>query len=171
MITLLAMLSARAQEDYPACEAPPLTAPPSALSVAWVSPLGRRARGSSWLYVVPTADLRGFAHGEGKEQVGRTLQWLGLRKNAKNPHRRYKVVVFDTTPEELCRPLWSDDAVVDGVRVCDENRSGPDGAYEGCGWATDLSDGEPSIQVYRAQWRLLAVDGFCVLPLDRFLSR
>lgn len=170
MIALFAVLSAHAQDDE-ICEAPPLTAPPSALSVAWVSPLGRRARAGSWLYVVPTSDLRAFAEGEGKGQVGRTLQWLGQRRTAKDPHRRYKVVVFDTSPDELCRPIVSDDATLDGVRPCDVNHAGPDGAYDGCGFATDRADAEPSVQLYRAQWRLLSVDGFCVLPFDRFLTR
>lgn len=169
MIALVALLSAHAQDEV--CDLAPLKTPSTNLSVAWVSPLRSRAGANEWLYVVATSDLRAFAAGEGERQVGRTLQWLGLRRTAKTPARRYKVVVFDTSPDELCRPIASDAAVLEGVRPCEENRSGPDGSYVGCGFATDRADGRPSVQVYRAPWRLLSVDGFCVLPLDRFLTR
>ena len=167
MIALLAAV-AFAQDDA-VCDTSGFTAPPATLSVAWVSPLRKRAGANAWLYVVPTSDLRAFAAGEGKGAAGRTLQWLGLRRTSKEPRRSYKVVVFEATADDLCRPVATTEEELGGVRACDENRSGPDGAYDGCGFATDRADGQPSVQLYRAQWRMLSVDGFCVLPLDRFL--
>jgi hypothetical protein len=166
MIAFLAALSAHAQDE---CDTSALTEPPEALSVAWVSPLRKRAGANSWLYVVSTADLRTFA--DAHPDVGRTLQWLGMRRTAKAPRRQYKVVVFDTAPGELCRPVVTDQETLAGVVTCDESRSGPDGSYVGCGLATDRATGSPSVQLYRGQWRVLSVDGFCVLPLERFVSR
>jgi hypothetical protein len=152
------------------CDASRWTAPPDAMSVAWVSRLGDRARNTEWLYVVPTADLRAFVAGDGKGDLVRTLQWLGLRRSDKPPTGRYKVVIFDTAPAELCRPVASTEPALAGVVPCDEDHSRPRGAYDGCGALTDLRTGKPSVQVYRGQWQTLAADGFCVLPADRFLS-
>jgi hypothetical protein len=164
-------VAALAQE---VCDVPELSEPDDALSVAWVSPLGKHARGKAWLYVVPTSDLRAFGK-EADGNIGRVLQWMGMRRKAKAPTRRYKVVVFDTTPDAICRPIEPSKEgsiePISGVRPCDEDHRGAQGQYEGCGFLTDRSNGEPSIEVYRAQWNALANNGFCVLPLERFLGR
>jgi hypothetical protein len=165
--------AAEAQDD-PTCAAPPLTEPGSSLSVAWVSPLGKRARGKAWLYVVPTADLRAFAAADGKEVV-RLLQWAGVRRSSRPPRRQYKVVVFDVSADRICRPVVAAPGDLEagrlaGVAPCDEDHAGPHRKYEGCGWITDLATGEPSIQAYRARWNDLAVNGFCLLPLERFVG-
>ncbi|MEQ1503732.1 MAG: hypothetical protein ABMB14_15945 [Myxococcota bacterium] len=170
MIAWLVVRSAFAQATCPST--PELVAPPPAVSVAWVSPLGRRARGKAWLYVVPTADLRAYAQDPSHPDAARVLQWLGARRSGKPPSRRYKVVVFDTRPEAICRPIRladGADPALAGVPACDEDHAGPQGRYAGCGWATDQATGQPSIQVYRAQWNTLAANGFCLLPFDRFL--
>ncbi|MEQ1569087.1 MAG: hypothetical protein ABMA64_25850 [Myxococcota bacterium] len=156
-------------EGAPECALDSLDPPPQQLSVAWVSPLRKRARNTAWLYVVPTRDLRAFAEGEGKGDPVRTLQWLGLRRSDRPPGRRYKVVIFDVASEHLCRPVVAA-GEVGGVVACDADHAGPDGRYEGCGTATDTRTGRASIAVYRAQWQALASDGFCLLPLERFLA-
>lgn len=168
-----AILQARA-EDIGVCDTPQLNEPPDVLSVAWVSPLAKRAKGKAWLYVVPTAALRAYGQ-EAKGDQARVLQWLGLRRTSKPPTRSYKVVIFDTEPRALCRPIEPPESApvepMAGLLPCDEDHRGPQRRYEGCGWLTDRATGEPSIEVYRAQWNALAGDGFCVLPLDRFLAR
>jgi hypothetical protein len=176
---MIAWLSAVALgADGPQCSLDALQDPPESLSVAWVSPVGKRARNAAWLYVVPTRELRAFSEGEGKGDPARTLQWLGLRKSAKPPHRTYKVVIFDTAPGELCRPVVSAESAIAGVAPCDSDHAGPrhlrafgprngDG---GCGTTTDQRTGKAGAVVYRAQWQSLATDGFCLLPLERFLA-
>lgn len=174
MLLLAALLPLPASAaEPPVCDLSSLTEPPEVLSVAWVSPLARRARGKAWLYVVPTAKLRAYGQQVDGAQ-GRVLQWLGMRRTSKVPSRRYKVVIFDTTRGALCRPVEPDGPSgepIQGVLPCDEDHRGPHKRYEGCGLLTDRADGKPSIEVYRAQWNALAADGFCVLPLDRFLDR
>ncbi|MEZ4241418.1 MAG: hypothetical protein R3F59_35760 [Myxococcota bacterium] len=173
MIALwLAMAGARAQE----CGgSPELTDPGAQLSVAWISPLGKRVRGKAWLYVVPTTELRAFAAGEGKGDVVRLLQWAGVRRSARPPHRRFKVVVFDVSADQICRPVVADGASLregrlEGVAPCDEDHAGPHRNYAGCGWVTDFATGAASVQTYRARWNDLAANGFCLLPLARFVA-
>lgn len=176
MIALLStLLAASAQDEV--CSAPELTDPGSPLSVAWISPLGKRVRGKAWLYVVPTTELRAFVSGgEGQGDVARTLQWAGVRRSSKPPKRRYKVVIFDVSADRICRPVVPTAEQLDGGRLvgvapCEEDHAGPHKRYEGCGWLTDLATGQPSIQAYRARWNDLAANGFCLLPLERFVAR
>ena len=78
--------------------------------------------------------------------------------------------MFDVARTSLCRPLAEvgEAEVVAGVQACDERRSRARGRYDGCGWLTDVT-GEPSLPAYRARWRDLAGNGFCVLPMERFV--
>lgn len=171
--SVAAWYSASAAEP-PTCDLSALSEPPEVLSVAWVSPLAKRAKGKAWLYVVPTATLRAYGQQVDGNQA-RVLQWLGQRRKGSTPRRRYKVVVFDTERVGLCRPIIPEDGreaeSIAGLLPCDEDHRGPHRRYEGCGWLTDRATGKPSIEVYRAQWNALANDGFCVLPLERFLTR
>jgi hypothetical protein len=168
MIALLARLAAAAEP--PVCDLSALEDPGDTLSVAWVSRLGDRARNTEWLYVVPTRDLRTFLETEARGDLVRTLQWLGLRRSAKAPKARYKVVVFDVARDQLCRPVLTTEPAVAGVRPCDEDHAGPQGDYSGCGYLTDLGSERAGGVVYRAQWQALAADGFCLLPIERFLN-
>jgi hypothetical protein len=147
------------------CDASALDAPGATVSVAWVSPVRARAGARRWLWVVPTKELRAFAE---THETGRVLQWLGEQRKDRPPRRRWKVVVFDATPADLCRPLADDGAGdVAGVARCDERRSpGPD-RTQSCGQRLDRATGKPAVDVYRSQWASLATNGFCVLPLER----
>jgi hypothetical protein len=172
----LALLSGGAWAQDEVCESPPLADPGDTLSVAWVSPLRKRARGKAWLYVVPTAELRTFAAGEARGDVARLLQWAGIRRSSRPPTRRFKVVVFDVGADRLCRPVVPEDGALvqgrlAGVSPCDEGQAGEHGKYEGCGWITDLATGRPSVEAFRAQWNDLAANGFCLLPLERFVAQ
>lgn len=141
------------------------------LSVAWVSPLGVNAWQSTWIPVVQTAQLRGALDETGGD-LARMLQILGLRKKSKPPKRRYKVVIFEVSPEYLCRPIdgVEPDVEVDGQPACLPRLSKTKRNYKGCGFTTDRLDGARGLDVYRTQWRDAAQSGFCVLPADRFVQ-
>lgn len=158
--------------EPPVCGDAALPTPPDTLSVAWVSPLRKRARGGTWLALVPTADLRTFVRAEGGGSVARMLQRVGLRERSKEPRRRYKVVVFDVRASDLCRPLVGgvEGELHHGVRACDERRSDPDRATAGCGFTIDRATGAEGSPLYRARWNDVAGAGFCVLPAERFVG-
>ncbi len=164
MIWAVALAAAHAEP----CTAS-LSEPPPNLSVAWVSPLGRRVSSRGYLSVVSATELRKWVAAE-QPGLGRLLQHLGLRHKDKDPRRRYKITVFDAKASELCRPL--DDAiegeVVAGIAACPANRADVD-ASDGCGSWVDHATGQPSLAVYRVRWLEAARDGFCVLPAERFL--
>ena len=151
------------------CDTARLGELPETLSVAWVSPLGRRS-GGRWLWVEPTAELRTLARASATE--GRLLQALGLRNRNTDPHRRWKVVVFDVDRTALCRPVpeVTERTAVAGVGACDGRRSPDPDRGQACGTRVDRASGEPTIQTLRAEWPSLASQGFCVLPLERFVS-
>lgn len=170
-MSLVAWLGAAALgQSAPTCAPDALRPPPETLSVAWVSRLGKRARGRAWLRVVPTTELRAFATGQAAGNAVRTLQWLGLRRSTRPLKGRYKVVVFDTVATALCRPVASDTLEpVAGVVPCDDAHA-VERFTDGCGQGVDRATGAAVVPVYGAQWNTLAVNGFCVLPLDRFVT-
>ena len=148
-----------------------LRTPPDNVSVAWISPLGAQARGKQWLVVAPTAELRSWQKAHRSAGTGELLQALGLRKRAVDPKKPWKIVIFDTTKQGLCRPMegMEPPAVQTGVAVCEARLSTPASA-DGCGRTVDHSTGKAGLQVYRSQWNALASGGFCVLPIERFLQ-
>jgi hypothetical protein len=166
---VIALLALAAAAEPGACTEA-LSPPPDALSVAWVSPLGRHVASRGYLDVVPTADLRRWV-ADTRPGLGALLQHLGLRKRDRDPHRRYKVAIFDVARADLCRPVddVEEGAVVAGVTVCPANRSDVN-ASDSCGSWRDAATGAPSFPLYRVRWLDAARDGFCVLPADRFLA-
>ncbi len=147
------------------CEVEGLTRPEETLSVAWVSPLGKRARG--WIRVARTSDIASLG-----DELGRTLQALGLRRSERDPGRRYKVVIFDVVSDDLCRPVEGvqEGQVIAGVRACTERLAKPSSSDDACGHAIDRETDRPSVEVFHARWRDLAREGFCVLPAERFVG-
>ncbi|MBX2800056.1 MAG: hypothetical protein KTR31_20430 [Myxococcales bacterium] len=143
------------------------------LSVAWVSPMGKRVGGATWVSVVATSDLTTFARGE-DASIKRLLEVLGLRAaGRKRPARKYKVVVFDVARDTLCRPV-ADAAfgsTLAGVGVCDDGRPHPRKGTDDCGFTLDTATAGAGLPVFRARWSDLAQHGFCVLPADRYLLR
>jgi hypothetical protein len=160
MIVALALASLAAP-----CDVASLAQAPETLSVAWVSPLGRRARG--WIRVTRTSDVVALG-----TDLGRTLQGIGLRKRPASPSRRYKVTVFDVAAGDLCRAIQGVEpgAEVAGVAACVERLSKPNTEVDGCGHVIDRATSEPGIEVFHARWRDLAREGFCVLPAERFVG-
>jgi hypothetical protein len=168
VLTLLVGLHlALAQEP---CEAQ-LTAPPPALSVAWISPLRKRTSNARWLVVVPTRDLAAWLRAHPDATTGDLLRYVGERRRPKEPHRQYKVTIFDAEPGSLCRPLegMEPPTAVEGVLACPRGVGRATRRYQGCGVATDYNTGGDGPEVYRSQWRDLARRGFCVIPAERFL--
>ena len=139
MIALWMNVAAAAPEACTTAEQP---APGGSVSVAWVSPIGKRAGRDRFLPVVPSAELRRWVQSEEKASVARLLQRVGVRKSDREPRRRYKVVVFDARTDDLT----------------------------GCGTTTDLDTGAAGLPLYGSTWNLLAADGFCVLPAERFVA-
>lgn len=148
-----------------------LAAPPEALSVAWVSPLGKKVGKNGWLTLTPTQQLRSWARAEADGSVARLLQRMGLRKRSKEPKKAYKVVIFDVRAEQLCRPLGDREGGEEafGMVSCPEKATRYREANDGCGTLADAAGGEGPV-VYRARWRDVVRNGFCVLPAERFLQ-
>ena len=158
--------------EPPSCDEMSWPEPAEMLSVAWVSPVGQTVGRRGTVDVVATADLKSFVAEEAKGSVGRMLQHLGLRKRARDPARRYKVVVFDVRRADLCRPVvgYENPAALNGVASCTPRASKPDSDSTGCGYTVDRGSGEPGLVEYQAEWADLARNGFCVLPAERFVQ-
>jgi hypothetical protein len=100
----------------------------------------------------------------------RLLQVLGLRRSNREPSRPYKVVVLDARTDDLCRPVANatPGSPISGVVACPTSRV--PGRTHGCGHAFD-AEGTASIPVYKVRWVDASSNGFCVLPVARFLGR
>jgi len=133
----ISVAAARVPDVCLTAEAPE---PGRTISVAWVTPLRRRASNHKFLEVVPTAELRRTATTDAS--LARTLQRLGMRRSSREPDRRYKVVVFDAPTDQLY----------------------------GCGATVDHATDGAGLPLYGATWATLASDGFCVLPAARFVA-
>ncbi len=147
-----------------------LAPPPARLQVAWISPVRQRVRGRSVLSVVRVADLRTFVQAEGADQQ-RTLQALGLVGPRGKVRKRYKVTMFDVDADWLCRPVehTPEGEDSDGLPACAPSRARGAKHVSGCGTSWDTATDAPGLILYRLTWRDAARDGFCVMPLERFL--
>lgn len=129
--------------DPPLCA--DLPAPPSGrVAVVWFSPLRRRATMDRPLDVFAVADVDAFVDAE--PSAARLLQWTGQRRRDRDPRRPWKAVVFDAPGDSLA----------------------PGGT---CGAADDLGLHGAGATAWRSTWRDLAADGFCVVPLARWIDR
>lgn len=148
---------------------------PDAMQVAWISPMKKTVGTNTWLEVVRVQDLRAWVRAQGADQL-RLLQGLGLA-NAKGRGRHvkgdWKITIFDVKSDWVCRPVEDSPAGKDllGAPVC-ENPSavGPRRGYSGCGYAVDGLNAGRGLDVFRMRWRDASRAGFCVMPLERFLS-
>lgn len=129
------------------------------VAVAWVSPVGRKVGGKSFVDVVPATTIRQ----QGFQTVGELAHGLGLRKHKSPPKRPYKVTVFEVDPRTLCRPVEGVEPGerVGGVAACESART--TGKTDGSGCIADLP-------VFRVRWSDAASRGFCVLPAQRFVD-
>lgn len=162
MIWLAAAAFAACGDDLPDA--------PASQSVVWLSPLRKTVGANQRVRVVPVRALREFAKKE-RLDPARALQLLGLRKSHKPPKGPWKVTVFDASSGALCRPIAPDigQPSLAGAAVC-EHGVRPSQSETGCGRTRDRRTGKDGLELFHARWRDLAPRGFCVLPLERFLS-
>lgn len=173
---LPALLAAGAAAHASACEE--VAAVPEVMQVAWVAPLGRRVGAATSLEVVRVSDLRALARTSGGD-VGRLLQGLGILGRKARParvERGWQVVIFDVERDWLCRPVEDGvpGEVVGGVTTCDDPdlrpRPGHRKGWTGCGYTLDTGASTRGLDVFRVEWQAAASNGFCLMPVDRFLA-
>ena len=162
-----------------ACEE--LASVPDALQVAWVSPVRTHVRYRQQINVVRYTELQKYVS---KEQPSTTelLQHLGLKRGRIRRDidpQRYKLVIFDVNAQSMCRPILDSETdreearTVSGLTVCKD--AGNFGslhrkANSGCGYLLNTKTSERTFDVYRISWADASAQGFCVLPLARFLN-
>ncbi|MEZ4321236.1 MAG: hypothetical protein R3F61_27420 [Myxococcota bacterium] len=148
-----------------------LPKPADQQSVVWISPLRKTVSAGRSVRVVPVSALRKAASGS-TMSVGRLLQLLGEQKKARNPRRPWKVTVFEASSGALCRPIEGAEpsAFVAGLPVCVAGQSRASRNSTGCGTTVDRASGKDGVVLFRARWRDLAPQGFCVLPAERFVA-
>lgn len=146
-------------------------APRDTSAVAWISPMRKTVGAKSRLRVVPVDALREAAK-KGPLTPGRALQIVGERKKARNPSRPWKVTVFQASSGALCRPVEGqpETAFVQGLPVCSRSESRSSRRQTPCGTTLDRARSRGGVELFYASWRDLAPQGFCVLPLERFLA-
>ena len=146
-----------------------------ATQVAWISPVGARVGARGWMEVIELADLEGWAKEHGKDPA-RFLQAAGVvGKKARRAHSvRWKVTIFDVGRDATCRPIEGalPGATVASVLVCEKPKplQGAQKGFTGCGYTRDTGAGSRGLDVLRVRWEDAAREGFCVMPLDRFLE-
>ena len=146
-----------------------------ATQVAWISPVRARVGARGWMDVIELADLEGWAKEHGKDSV-RFLQAAGVV--GKGAHRArsvpWKVTIFDVGRAATCRPIEGalPGTVVASVAACEKPKplQGTRKGFTGCGYTQDTGSGSRGLDVLRVRWEDAAREGFCVMPLDRFLE-
>ncbi len=58
----------------------------------------------------------------------------------------------------------------DGLPACSTGRALGVRHTSGCGTTTDTARDSSGLDLYQVLWREAARDGFCVMPLERFLD-
>jgi len=158
-----------------ACEMVATT--PESTQVAWISRRSRRVPSSQVIEVVRVQDLRAWVRDNGADEA-RLVQGLGMapRRGGRAAKRPYKVTIFDVRADWLCRPIQAGTPGEDtlGVAVCEERdgkalRHHTQG-YTGCGYTLDTAASNRGLDVFRVRWSEASAWGFCVMPLDRFIS-
>jgi hypothetical protein len=171
LLAALALAPAYAQDA--ACLAVGDTA--EATQVAWISPVRAHVGARGWMEVVEMADLEAWAKEHGKDST-RFLQAAGVvgRKAGRAHSVRWKVTIFDVTRDLTCRPIEGalPGTQVASVAVCEKAKpaQGAGHGFTGCGYTRDTGSGSRGLDVLRVRWEDAAREGFCVMPLDRFLE-
>jgi len=146
-----------------------------ATQVAWISPVRDRVRARGWMEVMELADLEAWAKEHGKDPT-RLLQAAGVvgKKARRARSVPWKVTIFDVARDLTCRPIQGalPGTEVSTVAVCEDQKPahGAGHGFTGCGYARDTGSGSRGLDVLRVRWEDAAREGFCVMPLDRFLE-
>ena len=171
LLAALALAPAYAQDA--ACLAVGDVADPT--QVVWISPTRAHVRARGWMEVIEMDDLEAWAKEHGKDSV-RFLQAAGVVSKSGHKARSttWKVTIFDVARDITCRPI--EGAVpgtpVGSVAVCEDQKPAKGGhhGFTGCGYTRDTGSGSRGLDVLRVRWEDAAREGFCVMPLDRFLE-
>jgi hypothetical protein len=160
---VLGATAALAQE---ACA--PVDPVPDTLQVAWVSRANDRVGALGEMTVVRSAALQELVAARGRDATA-VLHALGLLAPRREAEDGWKIVLFDVPREALCRPTEGDTV---GVPRCDDAaRLGVHPkAWTGCGYLQDVVSGERTLDVFHVEWAEATSQGFCLLPLPRFLA-
>jgi hypothetical protein len=158
-----------------ACKEP--GAVPTSTQVAWISRRSRRVPSGKVIEVVRVSDLRTWLRENAADET-RLIQGLGMapRKGGFAARYAYKVTIFDVQADWLCRPIPDGEDGSDslGVAVCGDSDAKPLGhhkpGYTGCGYSLDTAASNRGLDVFRIRWSEASAWGFCVMPLDRFIT-
>ncbi len=145
----------------------PLAAPPERLQVAWVSPEAAHVGLHQTMIVVSSRALLAAAEERARDPAA-VLAALGVT----NPSGDWKVTLFDVDRAELCRPMAGEGAEA-GLNRCDHARRPTRvraRAWTGCGYLDDALSAARTLDVYGVEWADAADQGFCVMPLTRYLQ-
>lgn len=140
---------------------------PEVVQMAWVSPAGARVGAHGQMIVVRASELLALAGARRGDAVG-VLSALGVGRAG----GEWKVTIFDVDRAELCRPVEGEGALA-GLNRCPTARRPARTrpvAWTGEGYVNDADTGDRTFDVYGIEWADAANEGFCVLPLSRFLS-
>jgi hypothetical protein len=146
-----------------------------ATQVAWISPVRDRVGTRGWMEVIELADLEAWAKEHGKDPV-HVLQAAGVvgRKARRARSVPWKVTIFDVARDLACRPIVGalPGTMVASVSACEKAKPlhGAGHGFTGCGYTRDTGSGSRGLDVLRVRWEDAAREGFCVMPLDRFLE-
>jgi len=153
---------------------------PDTFQVAWISPVDQQIAQNGLMEVVRVRDLRTWSleHSDDsvEDKTNALLHSLGILERDETPEEAYKVTLFDVQPEWLCRPMREipADNIVEGVGACTRRQaksiSGHKAGYTGCGYSMDTTASTRGLDVFRIPWATASSQGFCVLPLDRFIE-
>lgn len=174
LLAILLPAQASPTAGNPACQ--PVADVPDHFQVAWVAPVGQRVRARTELEVVRVRDLREWIHENGADQP-RLLQALGLigrKTDSRRATGDWMVTLFDVQRDWLCRPMAGapPGEKLAGVPACPDPT--PDRAhrrgYTGCGYTLDTGASTRGLDVFRITWSAASTEGFCVMPMSRFLS-
>lgn len=151
-----------------AAECGPVETPPESFQVAWIAPAGRRVGADAPLTVVRSAPLQELVRAKAGD-LGAVLRALGLAGPREVVDDPYQIVLFDVKREWVCRPSEGETA---GVPRCEDTRRRDvhRKAWTSCGYLADVTTAERTLDVFRIPWRVASADGFCLLPMMRFLA-
>ena len=152
---------------------------PSALQVAWISPVRKQVGVRQDIEVVRLHDLQLWIN-EQQPTAKEVLHQMGMLSKLSVrdiDSTEYKITIFDVEQEWLCRPIREqpEGLAVQGVSVCEAKKAKPASAYArygftGCGYTYNTQREQRGFDVYRIDWSEASTWGFCVLPLNRFLA-
>lgn len=153
---------------------PALSPLPDSLQVAWLSPAAKRVGAHTPLTVVRSSALQQLVK-DRKADATAVLRALGLLRPRQALKDTWKVTLFDVPRSSLCRPVGEEvpDSALAGVPRCEDGPRRREVVRKGwtdCGHVNDVVSGARTLDVFRVEWEAAASQGFCLLPLPRFLA-